>query len=367
MIRGLLVAITLLCCASALAHQPSESYLELETNAGQVHVQWSIALRDLHHAVGLDADGDGAITWGELRRRGDAVATYALAGIDFSSAGGRCETGSPRLLADRRTGGGYAVLRFAAHCPSTAALRVDYRLLFDLDPSHRALLSIDGGADTTILSPDRPHAMLEPDALSTLTRYLRHGVWHIWIGFDHLLFLLVLVLPAVLVYNDAGWQPAPHVRAAGWALVKTVTAFTVAHSITLALAAFDVLVLPSRLVESLIALSILLAALNNLSPRFARAGPGIAFGFGLVHGLGFAGVLGALDLVSGTRVLALLGFNVGVELGQVLALMPVFAMAFALRGTRFYRTVILRGGSVLVMLPAGGWLLQRAAGLEFGG
>jgi hypothetical protein len=153
-------------------------------------------------------------------------------------------------------------------------------------------------------------------------------------------------------------------RPAFFNVLKIVTAFTLAHSITLSLAALDVVRLPSRFVESVIAASVVLVALNNLRPMFGDKGWMVAFGFGLIHGFGFAGALGDLGLQRATLALALVGFNVGVELGQ-LAIVAVFLpVAFALRGSGFYRVVILRFGSAAVMLIAAGWMVDRVFDLK---
>jgi hypothetical protein len=142
-------------------------------------------------------------------------------------------------------------------------------------------------------------------------------------------------------------------------VLKIVTAFTVAHSITLSLAALGYVHLPSRLVESAIAASVVLAAFNNLVPFFAERGWMVAFGFGLLHGFGFANALRDLGLQHGQLAATLFGFNLGVELGQ-LAIVAVFLpLAYALRGLLFYRRFVLQAGSVAIMLVASTWLAER--------
>ena len=168
---------------------------------------------------------------------------------------------------------------------------------------------------------------------------------HIWAGFDHILFLLSLLLPAVLVpsadFRRGVGRRSRASETAFWDVLKVVTAFTVAHSITLSLATLGVVSLPSRLVESAIAASVVLAALNNIRPVVHGGRWIIAFCFGLIHGFGFASVLADLGLPQGSLLLALVAFNLGVELGQ-LAIVAVFLpLAYALRDTLFYR----RGGS----------------------
>jgi hypothetical protein len=145
-----------------------------------------------------------------------------------------------------------------------------------------------------------------------------------------------------------------------WDVFKVVTAFTVAHSITLTLAALGVIALPSRLVESAIAASVVLAALNNVRPAVYGGRWAIAFLFGLIHGFGFASVLADLGLPRESLLLSLVAFNVGVELGQLAIVAMFLPVAYALRATRFYRRVILVGGSLAVAAIAFAWLLERA-------
>jgi hypothetical protein len=221
-----------------------------------------------------------------------------------------------------------------------------------------------------VLSAETPTRIVGGTASGPLVQfatYVHEGVWHIWLGFDHILFLVSLLLPAVLARRNGAWRPAVSFRAAFVDVAKIVTAFTIAHSITLSLAALGVVSLPSRWVESAIALSVVLAALNNLFPVVANGRWIAAFGFGLIHGFGFAGALSDLGLPSGSLALSLAGFNIGVELGQ-LAIVAVFLpLAFALRATFAYRRVFLAGGSAVIATIAGVWLVERAFDLPLFG
>lgn len=361
----------LLLQTAAWAHKPSDSYLTLRASAGSsdVAVRWDIALRDLDYVLQLDRDGNGELTWGEVRQRGDDIARYAAGRLALSSAEKNCpiESTGPLML-DKHSDGTYAVLTLTARCESLLGnLKARYSLLFDVDPSHRGLVQwvAPGGdaAQALVFGAESGEQKLDlqaPDALETLRQYIVEGVWHIWIGFDHILFLLALLLPSVLVRREGGWQPINDQRGAAIEVFKVVTAFTLAHSITLSLAALGVVTLPARLVESVIAASVVLAALNNLRGTIERRRWVLAFVFGLIHGFGFASVLADLGLPQDALVLALVGFNVGVELGQ-LAIVAVFLpIAFALRRTRFYRVGVLTGGSILVALLAGWWFIERA-------
>ena len=355
----------------AQAHKPSDSYLTLRaTDASNVvAVRWDIALRDLDYVLQLDRDGNGELAWGEVRQRADDITRYAQGRLALMAGQAPCvwETASPMQL-DKHSDGTYAVLGLNARCADlSAGLKARYSLLFDVDPSHRGLVQwiAPGAAGPQALvfateSAEQSLALQPVSGWQTLGQYLIDGVWHIWIGYDHILFLLALLLPAVLVRRDGRWEPAERFGGAVTEVVKIVTAFTLAHSITLSLAALQIVSLPSRLVESVIAASVILAALNNLRGTVHGRRWMMAFAFGLVHGFGFASVLADLGLPQGALVLALVGFNVGVELGQ-LAIVAVFLpIAFWLRATRLYRVGILQAGSVAVALLATWWLVQRA-------
>lgn len=363
----LLLAVLAAWGTPALAHKPSDAYLSLQTDGHAVTGQWDIALRDLDFALALDVDGDGALTWGEVRRRHDEISAYALSRLQLSGDA-PCRLAPGELLIDTHTDGAYAVLRFTADCPAKIhQLTIDYRLFSDIDAQHKGLLRLvpatGGDTLTAIFGADRPRQTLSlaaSDRMQQFAAYVGEGIWHIGIGIDHILFLVSLLLPAVLAREAGRWIPARDFRTAFWDVVRVVTAFTVAHSITLSLATLGLVNLPSRLVESVIAASVVLAALNNVMPRVARGRWLVAFGFGLIHGFGFASVLADLGLPPGLLALALFGFNVGVELGQLAIVACFLPVAFLLRSTPFYRRIVLIGGSLVIALIASAWLLERS-------
>ncbi|HRY14739.1 MAG TPA: HupE/UreJ family protein [Candidatus Competibacteraceae bacterium] len=353
---------------AAFAHKPSDSYLRLTPHDSGWTARWDIALRDLEYAIGLDGNGDGAITWGELRARESAVVNYALEHLTLRTDNTACPARPSPLQVVEHSDGVYAVLDFALDCPATGAQTLDYRLFFTLDPSHRGLLRVDAptGTETVVLSPERPHALLNAAPVSgwwQFASYWKEGVWHIWIGFDHILFLLALLLPAVLWRENGRWRPAAALRTVLLETVAIVTAFTVAHSLTLTLAVLGVVNLPSRWVETMIAFTIVLAALNNLFPLVTTRRWSLAFGLGLIHGFGFASALRDLGLPSDALALALAGFNLGVETGQLAIVALMLPLAYALRQTWLYQRLTLPVGSATVALLALVWCLERGLNL----
>lgn len=368
-ILHLLLSLCAWAAMPAMAHKASDSYLVLQVQGREVSGQWDVALRDIDFAIGLDANGDGDITWGEVQARHADIAAWALGRLQLER-GGACSLQAAQLLVDNHSDGAYAVLRLTGKCPSGSPLLVlGYRLLFDIDQLHRGLLrlEVDGVSHTSVLGPDSGVLNVkagETSRLAQFGQYLVEGTFHIWIGFDHVLFLLSLLLPAVLVHESRRWTGVRSFRAALTEVLWVVTAFTVAHSITLSIAALQIVELPSRLVESAIAASVVLAAANNLWPMVERRRWLVAFGFGLIHGFGFASVLTELGLPRDALVLSLLGFNVGVELGQLVIVACFLPVAYLLRNTPLYRRGVFVGGSVLALMVALVWLAERVFNLE---
>jgi len=366
MTRFLLVVVLVLFASLAGAHKPSDAYLTIERDGARLSGRWDIALRDLDNVLGLDANGDGDITWREVRTRKADIDAYALDRLRIGSAGETCSLSSGELRIDTHTDGAYAVLDLSGACPAVGpTLAVDYSLFRSADPQHRGLLNLveHGTSRSYVFSVDASHQVVGGVAAGALTQfatYVHEGIWHIWLGFDHILFLVSLLLPAVVVRGARDWQPATSFRAAFFDVAKVVTAFTLAHSITLSLAALGVVALPSRLVESAIALSVVLAALNNVHPVVANGRWLAAFGFGLLHGFGFAGALQDLGLPTGSLALSLAGFNIGVEIGQLAIVTLFLPVAFLARASVAYRRVVLAGGSVAIASLASVWLVERA-------
>ena len=356
---------------SARAHTQSTAYLTLQDTPAGLAGEWHLALRDLEDAVGLDLDDNGAITWAELLSRQEAVTAYALSRLHF-----RCDdqptpwqvTG---LLVDQHADGAYAVLRFTlAGAPHPRAVELTYRAFFDLDPKHRGLLRLEqGGVNRlAVFAPEAPtqtFALNTPPVTSPLGTFFREGVWHIWSGYDHLLFLLALLLPGVLRRRAGVWQPVTDARAAFLNVLKIISAFTPAHSLTLSCAALGLIHLPTRLVESAIAASVILAAVNNLVPAWSERSWLMAFGFGLLHGFGFANALRDLGLHPGQLAITLFGFNLGVEIGQ-LAIVAVFLpLALSARHWRAYPALVLRTGSVAILAVAAVWFAERVGDFKW--
>ena len=393
---------------AAHAHKASDAYLQLQrTGPTTVSLRWDIALRDLDAALDLDTDGDSRITWGEVKAARPAIDTYVLSHLQLNA--GECAfapvtpVASSEAPLEARVDGSYLVLRLQADCPAlaqTSQIKLQYRLMAELDPTHRGLMKIERpGAPVQLLSlapsstPQTVDIGAPPPSLSTspavassaamllpapaveatapanTSNLLLDGLHHILAGNDHILFLICLLLPAVLTRSPInGWQPVPRWQDAARPVLMTVTMFTLAHSITLGLAAAKLVTLSPRLIEPAIAVTIALAALDNLRPLLGQRPNyryAFTFLFGLIHGFGFADVLAEMDLPRGDFMAALLKFNLGVELGQLVIVLPLLALLFAVRRWPVYAQRLLPAGSVAALLVAVGWFVERVLDLGF--
>jgi hypothetical protein len=197
---------------------------------------------------------------------------------------------------------------------------------------------------------------------STIGLFTHEGAWHIWGGPDHLLFLLTLLLPGLMLLHRATGTPETDshgTKTAALFALKVITAFTLAHSITLLASVLDVISLPSRWIESAIALSIMISAALNLQTRIQWSQWKLAFIFGLIHGMGFANGLRELGLSQTYFIETVLAFNVGVELGQIAAVVAVGIPIILLAKQVRTKQLVMTYGSWGVLLVSGTWLVQR--------
>jgi hypothetical protein len=365
---GLLIAAAFGLASSSAAHDSGYAYLRLQVEGGQIQGELELSSRDARFLLGIPAEFTNSVAWAEILERQSQLIRYATGGLNIRNSSGDCplSLASPPLL--RLEERDYALINFVALCPAGGeSVSVQYDLLFEHDSSHRALLAISepGRTQTAVFLNDQRHFELsvrDTTKSHHFVAYLREGLSHIATGFDHLLFLVVLLLPATAVWRNGSWVPRQDSRAVVIEIAKVVSAFTLAHSLTLALAAFGWISLPPRWVEVAIAASVLVAAFNNLQP-FIRMSPWIlAFSLGLIHGLGFATLLGILGLPLGAKGVALMAFNLGVELGQLLIVAVCLPVLLSLRYTRHYRRAVIELPSLLIAWIAAVWVVERITG-----
>lgn len=338
--------VLLLAASTVWAHKPSDAHVRLAVSGDEITGRIDVALRDLDGALVLDADGDGAITWGELQVATPRIVAYLEQ--RFSIAG--CHITFARGALVDLSDGTYWAAPLSAACERTEEITIEYRLLFDIDASHRGLVHV---GEQTLIVRDGAPVTAKLGARTSFSSFVVEGIWHIWAGLDHVLFLVCSILPAVFPRRS----PAESLRSAAREVLEIVTAFTLAHSITLVISAVGFVQLPSRIVETAIALSVVVAAMNNLL-RAIDARWAVAFALGLLHGFGFSSVLVDLGLPSSELVGSLLGFNLGVEIGQMAIVVAVLPVLYIIRRTYAYQAV-LWAGSGLTAVIAAIWTVQR--------
>lgn len=362
-IRRLLPLLLALAAAGAQAHKASDAYLRLTPAAdGGTQLRWDIALRDLDAVLDLDSDGDARLTWAEVRAAWTAIDNLALRSLSAPGCSWRVRDHG----LEQRGDGAYAVLWLHSTCELSQVRQLQYRLFRDDDPTHRGLLRAGGDDASVILLDPRAGAVELPALQSTSASdgrpqpsLVAEGVRHIVGGTDHVLFLLCLLLPAVMRRTPQGWQPVQRITQAAWPVLAIVTAFTVAHSISLAVAVSGLWLPSPAFIEPAIAVTIVLAAFDNLRPVLGRRRIVVTFLFGLVHGFGFAGPLMELELSPGALAWALLRFNLGIECGQLAIVGLGLAALFALRRWRAYPAWVLQGGSAAAVATGVFWFAQR--------
>ena len=360
-VRVLLLALlACLAAGTASAHKASDAYLRLVVDGDSVAGSLEVALRDLERAIGLDGDGDGAVTWAEARGQGETIAAYVTDRLRLRRDGAVCAWRVGELTLGQHGHGAYAVLPLESTCGGAGPPRLRYDLLFDRDPSHRALLALGaaGQAAGAVLSPDAPELVLVlEDGPTGLVGFFLLGLDHIAHGFDHFLFLLVILLPIALRTRRDDARVALTV-------LKILSAFTAAHLLSTTLALLGLVDLPARLVETAIPAAIALAAIDNLHPFLPGRRWHLAFLFGLIHGLDFASNLGPIRLPPLRFAEALLGFNLGIEAGLVVAAALFFLVTILLRRLVAAEHPLLAAGSATALTIAGVWLVDRALALD---
>ncbi len=307
--------VLLVFSSSVAAHSGGNSFIQLQMDETHAEGEWYLSLLDIELALGLDRNGDGEVTAAEFQQSLSRLTAYADKNFQILNSDKLCVLIWKEISLRRLSDGVYARLPFVTRCEISA---LNYKAMFDLDANHRAIVYFGDEAGAMVLSPMMSSIPVSPSFKNRLNM-VWEGMVHIWIGYDHLLFLFALIVP-LLLRRESFVSSLLN-------LAKVITAFTLGHSITLVLAALSLITLPASLIEFLIAFSVVIAGLNIVCRWFSESAWCIALIFGLIHGFGFANVLQPLLLSQAALASALLQFNVGVELGQlavVALLVPIF-------------------------------------------
>ncbi len=359
--RRWLAALLIGTAAASNAHELAEARVHLDVDGQSgLRIEYDVALSDLELGFGLDRDQDGTLTVAEFDAAEPTLVAAWRDAIRLDVDGRRCTLHSPALQLRDYAATRYASLALRSGCAVARDL-VEFRsdFLFEQDTGHRAIVVLDDTRSTqTQVAHSGRRALRFANNESDVSwrSFFAEGVHHLLIGYDHLAFLCCLLI--AVVWPKRALQHKNALTAAVW----VASAFTLAHSLTLSLAAFGIVRPASQPVEIAIAASVAFAAVNNLYPLTRVSPTLLAFVFGLVHGFGFAGALGELGLPRGHELIALLGFNLGVEAGQLLVIavaLPLFSM-LARRPLAGPRLVALT--SIAIAVLGGYWLVVRIIG-----
>ncbi|WP_400077188.1 HupE/UreJ family protein [Winogradskyella sp. R77965] len=377
------------------AHFPNQSYIFLrvyETNG--IEGRFEINVREINKIFDLNLRDN--VTLEEIKPYEAKLKAYILEHASFSSKYGPHKIVLKNLgLFPYAQGKMIQVFFELDNMDQLPELMdVKYDVVYEKDDTHRGFLVTEYSWAAGVINEEKnislfftPNDTKQSLDLTDTSKWkgfvamVKQGMWHIWIGIDHILFLLALILPSVVrrirgskeasVSNESfkiqssTWTPAKNFKDAFLYVIKIITFFTIAHTITLSLASLQIVSLPSRFVESIIALSIGLAAYHNIRPIFKGKDWIIAFVFGLFHGFGFASVLADLGLSNENLGISLFGFNVGVEIGQLLIIAMMFPILFLLRKTKIYKNILLYGSILLIVISLY-WAIERIFDINLG-
>ncbi len=368
------------------AHLVNQSYIFLRVyEKSGIEGRFEINAREINTVFGTNLAQDFVLA--DVEPYLDEIKAYLLKNASFESPLGKHQILIGKVDIQFVDLGNFLKVYFQLQNTESIPdeLTVNYNAVFEKDDTHRGFLITEynwkAGVinDETNISLDFAPGRTEDTMSLTdvsvwkgFVAMVRQGMWHIWIGIDHILFLIALILPSVVRrkpgatgYSLSNWEPVLKFKPAFFYILRVITFFTIAHTITLTLASLELVTLPSRLVESIIAFSIGLAAFHNIRPIFKGKDWVIAFVFGLFHGFGFASVLADLGLTNDFLTISLLGFNVGVELGQLVIIAMVFPILYLLRKTKFYNKILVYG-SIILMIVSLYWCIERIFDIEFG-
>jgi hydrogenase/urease accessory protein HupE len=349
--RGICAVAAMLLALEAAAHPVPFSYLDVQLQRSSLDVSLTIHIYDLAHDLQV-SPMERLLDFGFLETRLPAIRALITPRLQLT-ADGRVLTADwssqPEILVDRQSIRFH--LRYAVAAPP-GAVAVS-TVMFPYDPNHQTFINVYDGDSTdpwqAILDVNHTRteyfAGTRQGALAVVRKFIPAGIHHILIGPDHLLFLVGLLLLGGSIRR----------------LAMVVTSFTIAHSITLSLAALNILSPPARIIEPAIALSIVYVGADNLLAQGGRdVRAWIAFAFGFIHGFGFANVLREMELPSRALGWSLFSFNFGVEIGQLLVVVTVAsAFAFLRSRSEWARRRLVFAGSIVVIVAGTFWFVQR--------
>lgn len=366
-IRNIIILFALLFVNNLVAHELSTTFVAAELSEDRsLNGQVKLDVLDLKEVLTLDINADGELTWGELEASTDVIQNYISTGLRFFADTQQCMLNlNNQLELQELTGVTYLVLPFSSKCPQMNQLSFEYSLLFDAAANHKAIFSLTVESEQHVFIVDDGNSRNSIDvsvnkssSWSTFGAFIYQGIFHILIGLDHILFLFTLLLTLCLYRQMNEWKDIQSKKVIIKKTLIIITSFTIAHSITLSGTALGIIPIMGSWIEVAIAASILFNVINNLFPMIKSLGV-ITFIFGLIHGMGFAGALSEFGFTKEHQLLSVLGFNLGVEIGQLGLLVVFLPILLWLRKSNYYKWYGMQLLSLLIGGVAIYWILER--------
>lgn len=366
------------------AHPMPNSMVLLKIHEKYISGEIQLPLSELQSAIGLNVNDNSVHL---VQRLGDSLRIYLLKHIrprTFDGKLWKVTVGKMNVYATKNElSGEYKelVVQFSMSPPQSYDLRnfyFDYDVILYQVASHKTLIAVKQDWQQGIIHEDstmQQMGVIEWDVINNklhpfqvslqqgsfwkgFKNMVSLGISHIKEGTDHVLFVLTLLLPAMLLVKNKRWGQFIGNKSSLINLLKITTAFTIGHSLTLLLGSIQWLNFPSKPIEILIAISILISAFHAFRPIYPKKEILIAGCFGLIHGLAFAKTLTDLQLSTKQMILSIFGFNVGIELMQIFIILLIFPFLLILSKTRYY-SLIRQTGSIIMMLLAFAWMIER--------
>lgn len=350
--------------AFTFSHELSNGYLALKNSSSESLLgELLLKPEDIGRAAGLDINNDGSLTWGEVNRNHNVANDYIQKHLVIRGSETRCTISVAQPSLREISAESLLAYPLSVNCASLNEVSIQYTGIVNDFPTHKLLttLTLNDQTNVYVLTDERPLITISADEnnwISQFNEMVYQGIWHIFIGLDHILFLVATLLTVNLYRENKSWVKKHSKQHILKSTVILVSTFTLAHSITLTATALDVITLDSRIVELGIAISVVITAINNVYPVIMRLGF-ITFGFGLLHGMGFASVFGDLNAQSGSLIINVLAFNLGVEIGQLAIVALLLPLLILLRNIRLYSKAIMPIASSIIAVVAINWTLQR--------
>lgn len=351
----------LLISPPCFSHQLYESYIFIDLkNPDSPNLRWEIESNNLESIFQLDRNKNEIISWKEINLLQEPIIAYVKQHFQLLIDNQKIDLHFESFELERKDDQTFLIFTQSLEPqPSIQSIHISYDLFFDIDKKQICYVHIQQKKapilETLKAGKSNINVLLETFSMTTsILSFFIEGIWHIWLGIDHLLFLLMLLLPSLNHYLVKKTSSQ-----VGKDIIKIVTSFSVAHSITLILSALEIVSLPIKPIELSIAISVLITALANFRNQQASVLWQAAFIFGLIHGFGFANALQEMELESDYLVYLLLSFNVGVEIGQLILVLITLPILMAIKKHSSFYPIGMKIISSLTALISIKWIVER--------